>query len=132
MKVNIIILYVYREQQPICEQQPRLRLLWLLYTYSTVFCIRNSYLIRTLSLLQGIKDDDTKSVVSVDSRISEDKASVGTVEGEGKKDLWQKIANRRREQKFGTLSQNFVRNFKSVYDILFLYLVCTKVFKSIT
>ncbi|XP_060570333.1 chitin synthase chs-2-like [Ruditapes philippinarum] len=70
--------------------------------------------LRLVRDMQGIKDDDTKSVVSEDLSISDDRSSVGTVEGEGKRDLWKKIANRRREQKFGTLSQNFVKNFKKL------------------
>ncbi|XP_053386467.1 chitin synthase chs-2-like isoform X2 [Mercenaria mercenaria] len=70
--------------------------------------------------MQGIKDDDTKSVVSDDISISEKSSdsgytdSVGTLEGQKKRDLWGKIARRRREQQFGTLSQNFVKNFKKL------------------
>ena len=61
-----------------------------------------------------MKDDDTKSVLSEDASIAESDVSQG--EGQRKTDLWGKLARRRREQQCGTLSQNFVKNFRFVID----------------
>ena len=35
-----------------------------------------------------------------------------------KKDLWGKLARRRREKQQGTLSQNFIRNFKKLQSYM--------------
>ncbi|KAL4217246.1 Chitin synthase 2 [Mactra antiquata] len=70
--------------------------------------------------MQGVKDDDAKSTVSTDPLLSEKDDTTaedptGTSEEPAPKtDLWSKLARRRREQEYGTLSENFVKHFKKL------------------
>ncbi|KAL3854141.1 hypothetical protein ACJMK2_013419, partial [Sinanodonta woodiana] len=60
--------------------------------------------------MQCLKDEDTKSAV-FDEALEENSNE--------KRDLWGKIARRRRKpQKYNTLSQNFIRNFKRLHSFM--------------
>ncbi|WAR10037.1 CHS2-like protein [Mya arenaria] len=72
--------------------------------------------------MQALKDDDVKSMASVDASVAEGEQRdaeetdvVGQNDGtDPRKNLWAKLARRRREQQYSTLSNNFMRNFKKL------------------
>ncbi|XP_052237923.1 chitin synthase chs-2-like [Dreissena polymorpha] len=71
--------------------------------------------------MQAVKDDDTKSVVSSAGSVAESTADTadtdeagGAQNGVRRKELWSKLARRRREQQYSTLSNTFMKNFKKL------------------
>ena len=102
-----------RHVTPVNSNTPIIRTQFIYpWVFSRFYCIY---------LSQAVKADDTKSMTSLESdnlerqsTISDETEGVGSTGDQGRKDLWSKLARRRREQQFHTLSHNFFRNFKYV------------------